>query len=197
MCNKPRQLQTDCSVCKKRIAEKGNKPRGKRAETTAVVQGVMVETWEYDDEDYVFEFGHEVSAAVQRREIHNCVGGASRSASRFGRVSELTPRSTASPQSPSTGSSIEQCGYKKRVHWRERALHTLVESSQLVPVRSVSSLEQNWTSVAFTCSDDYDPSRQPRPLLQSSRVSLLAEQRELERWESKQTGESRSRASRL
>ena len=32
------------------------------------------------------------------------------------------------------------------------------------------------TSVAFTCSDDYDPSRQPRPLLQSSRVSLLTDQ---------------------
>ena len=30
--------------------------------------------------------------------------------------------------------------------------------------------------MGHTCSDDYDPSRQPRPLLQSSRVSLLAEQ---------------------
>ena len=37
-CNKPRHLQTDYSVDKKRIAE--------RTETTAVVQGVMVETWE-------------------------------------------------------------------------------------------------------------------------------------------------------
>ena len=37
-------------------------------------------------------------------------------------------------------------------------------------------MEQNGISVAFTCSDDCDPSRQPRPLLQSSRVSLLAEQ---------------------
>ena len=67
-CNKPGQLQTDYSVYKKRIAE--------RTETTAVVQGVMVETWEYEDEDYVFEFGHEVSADVQRRETHNCIGGA-------------------------------------------------------------------------------------------------------------------------
>ena len=37
-------------------------------------------------------------------------------------------------------------------------------------------MERNGTSVAFTCSDDYDPSRQPRPLLQSSRVSLLNDQ---------------------
>ena len=37
-------------------------------------------------------------------------------------------------------------------------------------------LEQNGTSVAFTFSDDYGRIRQPRPLLQSSRVSLLAEQ---------------------
>ena len=36
-------------MCKKRIAEKGNKPKGKRVETTAVVQEVMVETLEYDD----------------------------------------------------------------------------------------------------------------------------------------------------
>ena len=83
--------------------------------------------------------------------------------------------SATSPLSPSAGSSIEQRGYKQ-VHWRERGLNTLVESSPLVSVRSISSLEQNGTSVAFTCSDDYDPSRQPRPLLQSLRVSLLAEQ---------------------
>ena len=41
-CNKPGQLRTDCSVYKKRIAEKGNKPKGKRVETTAVVQRVRV-----------------------------------------------------------------------------------------------------------------------------------------------------------
>ena len=50
---------------------KETSPKGKRAETTAVVQGVMVETWKYEDEDYVFEFGHEVTADVQRRETHN------------------------------------------------------------------------------------------------------------------------------
>ena len=32
------------------------------------------------------------------------------------------------------------------------------------------------TSVAFTCSGDYDPSRQPWPLLQSAGVSLLIDQ---------------------
>ena len=75
-CNKPGKLRKDCSV---------------------------EETWEYEDEDYVFEFGHEVSADVQRRETHNCIGGASRSACRFGHVSELTTRSTTPPLSPSTG----------------------------------------------------------------------------------------------
>ena len=51
-----------------------------RAETTVVVQGMKVETWQYDDEDDVFEFGHEVSANVHRHETHNCIGGTSRSA---------------------------------------------------------------------------------------------------------------------
>ena len=74
----------------------------------------MVETWEYVDEDYIFEFGHEVSADVQRRETHNCIGGgASRSACRFGCVSELTTRGTTPPPSPIIGSSIEQRGCKK------------------------------------------------------------------------------------
>ena len=177
-CNKPGQLQTDYRVYKKRIA-------GGTEE--AVVQGVMVETWEYEDEDYVFEFGHEVSADVQRRETHHCIGGASRSACGLGRVSELTTRSTTPPLSPRTGPSIEQRGCKK-VHRRERGLNTLVESSQLVLVKSVSSLEQNGTSVALTCSDGYDPSRQPRPSLQSSRVYCLLNKREVERLGSKQTG---------
>ena len=64
-------MQTDNSVYKKHIAE--------RTETTAVAQGVMVETWKYHDEDHVFEFEHEVSADVQRRETHNCTESASRS----------------------------------------------------------------------------------------------------------------------
>ena len=81
--------------------------------------------------------------------------------SRFGFVSDSDTRGTTLPLSPISGSSIEQRGYKK-VHWTERELKSLVESSQFVLVRSVSSLEQNGISVAFTCSDDYDPSRQPR-----------------------------------
>ena len=84
-CNKPGQLRKDRSVCKKRTAEKGNKPKGKRVETTAVVQGVMVETLECDD-------------------------GIS-TESRFGFVSESTTRGTTPPLSPISGSSIEQRGY--------------------------------------------------------------------------------------
>ena len=34
--------------------------KGERLETTAVLQGAMVEVWEYADEDYVFAFGDEV-----------------------------------------------------------------------------------------------------------------------------------------
>ena len=89
-----------------------------------------IERWEYEDEDDVFEFGREVTADVQRRETHNCIGGASRSACRFGREAELTTRSTTPPLSPITGSSIEQRGCKK-VHWKERRLNTLAHSSRL------------------------------------------------------------------
>ena len=32
----------------------------------------MVETWKYDNDDYVFVFGHEVIADVQGREKHSC-----------------------------------------------------------------------------------------------------------------------------
>ena len=118
--------------------------------SSAVVQGVMVETLESDDGMLI--------------------------GSRFGFVSELTTRGATPPLSPISGSSIEQRGYKK-VHWTERGLNTWVKSSRLVPVMSVLSLERNGTSVAFTCSGDYDPSRQPKPLLQSSGVSLLNDQR--------------------
>ena len=148
------QLRTDCSACRKRIADKGNKTKRERerereVETTAVVQRVMVETLEYDD-DMLNE-------------------------SRFGFVSELTTRGTTPPLSPISGASIEQRGYKK-VDWKERVFNTLVEASRLVPVMSVLSLKMNGTSVAFTCSGDYDPSGQPKPLLQSSGVSLLNDQ---------------------
>ena len=39
-CSKLGHLRKDCSVYKKRITEKGNKPEGKRVETTAAVKGV-------------------------------------------------------------------------------------------------------------------------------------------------------------
>ena len=86
-CYKPGQLRSNCSVYKMRFAEKGNKPEGKGVETTAVVQGVMVESLEYDD--------------------------GMLTESRFGFVSELTTRGTRPPLSPISGSSIEQRGYKK------------------------------------------------------------------------------------
>ena len=106
-------------------------------------------------------------ADVQRREMHSCTDGATRSACRS--------RGTAPPLSSIAGSSIEQRGYKKE-HWKERILNTLAESSRLVPVMSVLSLGRNGTSVAFTCSVDYDSSRQPKPLLQTSGVPLLTDQ---------------------
>ena len=119
-------------------------------------------------------FGNEVSG-VQRREKHSCPYGASRSACRFGYVSEWTTRGTAPPLSSIAGSSIEQRGYKK-VHWKESRLNTLVESSRLVSVMCVSSLEMKETSVGFTCSDECSTSQQPKLLLQSSGVSLLTDQ---------------------
>ena len=66
------------AVCSRYTLQKKETSPKERVETTAAVQGVMVETWEYDDEDYVFVFGHEVSADVQRHEKHSCIGGASR-----------------------------------------------------------------------------------------------------------------------
>ena len=64
-----------CDRCERSvsIAEKGNKPKGKRVETTAVVQGVMVETLKYDDGMLI--------------------------ESRFSFISELTMRSTTPPLS--------------------------------------------------------------------------------------------------
>ena len=80
-CNKPGQLRKDCSVCKKRIAEKGNKPKGKMVETTAAVRGVVVAKSECDDGMLI--------------------------ESRFGFVSESTTRGTAPPLFPISGSSTE------------------------------------------------------------------------------------------
>ena len=148
-CNKTGQLRPDCSVYKKRIAEKRNKPKGKRVETAAVVKGLMVEQVEHDDGMLI--------------------------ESRFGFVSELSTRGTTPPLSRISESSIEQRLYKK-VHCTERGFNTLIESGRLFPVVSVWNLELKETSVRFTCSDDYNTSRQPRPLLQSSGVSLLTDQ---------------------
>ena len=184
-CNKPGQLRKDCSVYKKRIAEKGNKPKGERVETTGVVHEAMVEMWECDDGDHVFVFGDGVSADVQRSETQSCTDcGASRSACHFGYASELTTRGTTPPLFAIDGSSVEQRGHKK-VHWKKRDSvgemkeigSTLVDSSVWIPVASVLSFEMNETSVTFTCSGDYYLSRQPRPPPQSSGVSLLTDQK--------------------
>ena len=60
-CNKPGQLREDCTVYKKRMAEKGgNKEKTDTTAAvqgaTAAVQGAMVETWEYIEDDQVFAF---------------------------------------------------------------------------------------------------------------------------------------------
>ena len=153
---------------KKRIAEKGNR---EKAKTPAAVQGAMVETWEYTEEDYVFAFGEAVIAAVQRPETHICVdSGASRSECPFGYASHVTAKGTAPPLFSIDGSSIEQRGYKN-VLWEKRDSgaemkkidSAMVESSVLFPVASVSSLEENGASVVFSCSGDYYSIRQPTP----------------------------------
>ena len=84
--------------CLQRTHCRGKKQtqRRERVETTAVVQGEMVERWEHADRDCVFACGHEVSANVQRRERHSCkYGGASRSPCHSGRMSVLTAEGTA------------------------------------------------------------------------------------------------------
>ena len=130
--------QACCSVYKKRIAEKGKKLKGKRVETTAVVQRMMVKTLEYENGML----------------IESC----------FGFVSEFTTRGTRPPLSPISGSLIEQRGYNK-VHWSERGFNTLIESNRWFPAMSVlSSKMNNGTSVAFTCSGDCDPGRPLLPL---------------------------------
>ena len=55
-CNKPGQFRKNCSVYKKRIAEKGNNPKGEKDETTVGVQGAMVERWKHSDKDCIFMF---------------------------------------------------------------------------------------------------------------------------------------------
>ena len=174
-CNKPGHLRKDCTVYKKRIAEKGNK---EKVETPAAVKGATVETWEYTEDDYVFAFGEAVIAAVQRPETHICIdSGAFRSACPSGYAPDVSAKGTAPPLFSIDGPPIEQRGYKK-VHWQKRdsagemkSVSTMVESSVFL-VASVSRLEENGTSVVFSCSSDYYLIRQPMsPPWQSQGVS--------------------------
>ena len=66
----------------------------------------------------------------------------------FALDAEWTTRGTAPPLASIAGSSIEQRVYKK-VHWKERRLNTVAESSRWVPVMSVLILEMKGTSVGF------------------------------------------------
>ena len=101
---------------KKRMAEKGGNKE--KTETTAAVQGVMFETWEYVEDDNVFSFGEAVIDAVQRPETHICIdNGVSRSVCPFGYAPDVSAKGTAPPLSSIDGCPIEQCGYKK-VHGR-------------------------------------------------------------------------------
>ena len=80
-------------------------------------------------------------------------------------------RVTAKGTAPPYGSPIE---WEKRDSAGEmkRIGSTMVESSVLFPVASVSSLEENGTSVVFSCSRDHYLIRQPiPPPSQSSGVS--------------------------
>ena len=108
----------------------------------------------YTEIDYFFAFGEAVIAAVQRPETHICIdSGASRSACPFGCAADVSAKGTTPPLFSIDGSPIEQ-GYKKE-HWEKRCEtkrigSTMVESSVLFRVASVSSLEENGTSVLFS-----------------------------------------------
>ena len=122
-CNKPGHLRKDCTVYKKRMAEKGG--NREKTETTAAVQGAtvqgaMIETWKCTEDDFVFAFGETVIAAVQRPETHICIGsGASRSACPFAYAPDVLSKGTAQPLFSIDGSPIEQRGCKK-MHWEKR-----------------------------------------------------------------------------
>ena len=115
--NKPGHLCKDCSVYKKRITEKGNNPKGKIVETTVVVQGVMVETLEYED--------------------------GMLTENRSGFVSELTTRGTTPSLSPISRSSIEQRGFKK-VHWTERGFKYVDRVESVVSCHERFEFEDEW-----------------------------------------------------
>ena len=75
---------------------------------------------------------------------------------------DVSAKGIAPPLFSIDGSPIDQRGHKI-VHWEKRDLagdmkrigSTMVESSVLFPVASVSSLEENGTSVVFSCSGDF------------------------------------------
>ena len=149
-CNKPGHLRKDCTVYKKRLAQKGgNKEKTETTAAvqgaTAAVQGAMVETWEYTEDAYVFAFGEAVIAAVQRPEMHICID----SVHLDQRVRLVTgPMCQRKAQRRHCfsidGSPSEQRGFKK-VHWEKRDSagetkrmgSTMVGSSVLFPVASV------------------------------------------------------------
>ena len=56
------------------------------------------------------------------------------------------------------------CNGRNSARETKRIGATMVESGVLFPVASVSSLEDNATSVVFSSSGDYDLIRQPMPL---------------------------------
>ena len=84
------------------------------------MQGALVETWEYTEDDFVFAFGEAVIAAVQRPETHIGINsGASRSACPIGYAPDVSAKGTAPPLFSIDGSRIEQRGYKK-MQWKKR-----------------------------------------------------------------------------
>ena len=126
-CNKLGHLRKDCSVFKKRMAEKGgNKERTDTTAAvqgaTAAVQGAMIETWEYIEDHYVSAFGEAVIAAVQRPETHSCVdSGASRSACPFGDAPDVPAKGTALPLFSMDEVALEAESYRMRHCSADRA----------------------------------------------------------------------------
>ena len=57
---------------RKRSVETGNKPKGERFETTAVVRIVVVAAWKYDNEDDVFSC-QGVRSLLMYRDVRSAV----------------------------------------------------------------------------------------------------------------------------
>ena len=92
-------------MCTRNALPKKEKIQKERVEPTAVVQGVMVVTWEHEDENCVFEFGHEVSADVLSMSVWWRVRVDNERHKHLHCLRLLDPE-------------LEQHGYKK-VHWNE------------------------------------------------------------------------------